>query len=85
MHVAEKVLTTSSVKDKQTPVLENRQIHGYITFYGGGNKTTDFRAAAADVIQVRAAATVFKFEHGDCTTRSRRREKDGELDSSSST
>ncbi|KDO44263.1 hypothetical protein CISIN_1g0051913mg, partial [Citrus sinensis] len=45
----------------------------------GGNKTNDFRAAAADVIQVRVAATVFKFEHGDCTTRSRRREKDGEL------
>ncbi|KAK9208931.1 hypothetical protein WN944_001292 [Citrus x changshan-huyou] len=46
---------------------------------GGGNKTNDFRAAAADVIQVRVAATVFKFEHGDCTTRSRQREKDGEL------
>ncbi|KAK9188039.1 hypothetical protein WN944_019438 [Citrus x changshan-huyou] len=30
--------------------------------YGGGNRTTDFRAAAADVIQVRAAATFFKFE-----------------------
>ncbi|KAK9199321.1 hypothetical protein WN944_014511 [Citrus x changshan-huyou] len=52
--------------------------------YGGGNRTTDFRAAAADVIQVRAAATFFKFEHGDCTTRSRRRKKDGELAASSS-
>ncbi|KAK9180174.1 hypothetical protein WN943_029381 [Citrus x changshan-huyou] len=52
---------------------------------GGGNRTRDFRAAAADIIQVRAAATVFKFERGDCTTRSRRREKDGELATSSST
>ncbi|KAK9183181.1 hypothetical protein WN944_026330 [Citrus x changshan-huyou] len=56
-----------------------------LSLSSGGNRTRDFRAAAADIIQVRAAATVFKFERGDCTTRSRRREKDGELATSSST